>query len=112
MGLEEYSRGSSEYEEYAKNFEDIKKQITEYYKDNKYQEGSFYMLEPTITSLVKSGIKQEFKDIENGQKEITDTFLLTANANYVTEFKMKYKTGAEGKIITDIELEIENKPGI
>ncbi len=112
MGLEEYSRGSSEYEKYAKNFEDIKKQITEYYKDNKYQEGSFYMLEPTVTSLVKSGIKQEFKDIENGQKEITDTFLLTANANYVTEFKMKYKTGAEGKIITDIELEIENKPGI
>lgn len=113
LNQKKYGKGWEEYdkleEDDLKAFENAKKEIKEYYAEEKFLEGQIVLPGSSeITEVVKSNITTEYKELEDGTKEVTDSFSLTVNSNYMTKFTLTYQKGTEGKIITEVKLKAEN----
>ena len=126
LNKEKYIEGIEEYNKFAANFDEIKKEILKFYTeeaekqqddgtvikrhrydiDNRYEDKN-----GMVTSIIKSKVSQETEDTNDQSKKITDKFTFTADGNYVTNFTMTYTIDEFGKINGNVKLEkIENVP--
>ena len=88
--------------ELNKIFDDVKKNILDYYKAGTYVEecGGIKLKKKTsVVLLEKTNVYQESeKDESDGSYKVTDHFTLTADSNYGVKWELTYTVGKEGKI--------------
>lgn len=110
LNISKYVEGLQEYDEYEKEvlekFEDAKEKIIEYYSTGSYItecSGLTPTYMSTVTSMYKSDITEEIGEDSGSGREVTDSFILTANANYLVRWEFKYTINNEGKIASEVE---------
>lgn len=109
LNYDKYIEGYEEYDDFLDEFTEAKNNVLNYYLSGDYLEGSnreIYTAEDAISSIVKSNVEQEIEETD-GTITVTDKFTITANSNYMTNFKFIYTKGSEGKINSEVRVEKE-----
>ena len=110
LNISKYVEGIQEFdkfeEEVLKKFEPAKQEIIDYYSAGTYLTecgGLIPEYMGTVTSMYKGDLTEEIGKSTASGREITDSFILTANANYSVRWELKYTVSNEGKIVSSVE---------
>lgn len=107
LNYDKYVEGYEEYSQFVEQFGPAKEEVLNYYKNGNYIESSDRKTsQDVITSIVKSNVEQEIEE-KDGTITVTDKFTITANSNYMANWKFTYTKGPEGRINSSILVEYE-----